>query len=337
MRAAHDAAPGVPIDPDTFRTFSAALLRLDEITHDAVAARIVHDALASLRPLVPFRSAWWGECSDGERGASPRNWLHGRIRLSPGFAQEWNRLSGGDVFAQESMRRLGSVVRVTGYDDPDPAVVAFSRKHGLYHVMALTAELPGSGLMFFVSLYRGEHEPAFDEREALLFGEFTTHLLQRWCRRVQAMLLGPGARAADSFALADPTGELHYLGHRLGRVLHELVPDWSGSTLPPAVTRLLQRSAGAAALGRHRLRLEPCGGLVAIWLDAGRGDRLAPRERSVALLYARGQSYKEIARLLGLSPATVRSYLRDAYLQLGVRNKVQLAGALGDAPGRPAS
>ena len=329
--------PPVQLAPATFHAFSAALLALDEITHGAAAARIVHDALAALRPLVPFRSAWWGECSQAERDASPRNWLHGRIRLSAGFAQEWNRLAAGDVFAQESMRRLGSVVRVAGYDDPDPAVAAFSRKHGLYHVMALTAELPGSGLMFFVCLYRGEHEPAFDEREGLLFGEFTTHLLQRWCRRVQALLLGPASRSAEAFALADPTGELHYLGRRLGRVLHEHAPEWSGSTLPPSVTALLQRGSGAALLGRHRLRLEPCGGLVAISLETGRGDRLAPRERSVAVLYARGQSYKEIARLLGLSPATVRSYLRDAYLQLGVRNKVQLAGALGDAPGRAAA
>lgn len=334
MRAAFTDEAGLQLDPATFRAFSAALLALDEITHGAAAARIVHDALAALRALVPFRSAWWGEVSEGERGASPRNWLHGRIRLSPGFAQEWNRLAAGDVFAQESMRRLGSVVRVTGYDDPDPAVAAFSRKHGLYHVMALTAELPGSGLMFFVCLYRGEHERGFDEREGLLFGEFAAHLLQRWCRRVQALLLGPAARSSDAFALADPTGELHYLGQRLGRVLHEQAPDWSGSTLPPSLTALLQRGPAVATLGRHRLRIEPCGGLVALSLDSGRGDRLAPRERSVALLYARGQSYKEIARLLGLSPATVRSYLRDAYLQLGVRNKVQLAGALGEARGR---
>lgn len=56
---------------------------------------------------------------------------------------------------------------------------------------------------------------------------------------------------------------------------------------------------------------------------------LSPRERAVALLYAQGHTNKEVARLLGLSPATVRTYLRDAYQLLGVSNKIELLAALG--------
>lgn len=56
---------------------------------------------------------------------------------------------------------------------------------------------------------------------------------------------------------------------------------------------------------------------------------LSPRELAVALLYAQGHTNKEVARLLGLSPATVRTYLRDAYQLLGVSNKIELLAALG--------
>jgi DNA-binding NarL/FixJ family response regulator len=87
------------------------------------------------------------------------------------------------------------------------------------------------------------------------------------------------------------------------------------------------------ALGGHGLTLQPCGELVALALDrGGRPAGLPPRERSVATLYAQGHSYKVIARLLGLSPATVRTYLRNAYLQLGVRNKIELGSALRAPP-----
>jgi DNA-binding CsgD family transcriptional regulator len=55
---------------------------------------------------------------------------------------------------------------------------------------------------------------------------------------------------------------------------------------------------------------------------------LAPRERTAALLFAAGHSYKEIAKTLGLSPATVRTYLRNCYLQLGVKSKVELGSVL---------
>ena len=40
---------------------------------------------------------------------------------------------------------------------------------------------------------------------------------------------------------------------------------------------------------------------------------------------------KAIAQATGLSPHTVRTYLREAYLRLGVSNRVALGRALGDA------
>ncbi|MNT28249.1 Bacterial regulatory protein, luxR family [compost metagenome] len=49
---------------------------------------------------------------------------------------------------------------------------------------------------------------------------------------------------------------------------------------------------------------------------------------SAAMLYAQGRSHKDIAATLGLTPATVRTYLRTAYSALGVSNKVDLVAAL---------
>jgi len=321
--------PPQTFDLATLRSFSTSLLALSEIGRTAEPQRLLHDALLALRPLIPFRSAWWGECSDDRADASPLNWLHGRINLSPSFAQEWNQLAHGDAFARESIDKPGTVVRTSGYDDPTPELTAFSRRHALYHVMAITAELPGSGLMFFVALYRGEASPAFDDHESLLFAEFSTHLLQHWHVRVQALLLDAAPQSADSFALTDPHGNLHYLGARLGAAIRKACPGWTGSALPAEIVAALGRVPGAIALGAHGLTLQACGELVALTLDRGnRRAGLPPRERSVAMLYASGHSHKAIARLLGLSPATVRTYLRNAYLQLGVSNKIELGSAL---------
>ena len=62
---------------------------------------------------------------------------------------------------------------------------------------------------------------------------------------------------------------------------------------------------------------------------------LSNREQEVAEAYATGQSYKEIARTLGVSPTTVRTHLRTVYSKLGVTSKIQLARFLGD-PSTPA-
>ncbi len=60
-------------------------------------------------------------------------------------------------------------------------------------------------------------------------------------------------------------------------------------------------------------------------------EALTKREQEVAETYAAGQSYKEIARELGLSPTTVRSHLRTVYSKLGVTSKIELAQFLNDS------
>ena len=58
-------------------------------------------------------------------------------------------------------------------------------------------------------------------------------------------------------------------------------------------------------------------------------DLLTRREREVANAFAGGQSYREVADGLGLSPATVRHHLRSAYVKLGVTDKAAFALRLG--------
>ena len=57
---------------------------------------------------------------------------------------------------------------------------------------------------------------------------------------------------------------------------------------------------------------------------------LSKREQEVAEAYSAGQSYKEIARDLGVSPTTVRSHLRTIFSKLNVTSKIELARALND-------
>ncbi|MNE63166.1 putative HTH-type transcriptional regulator [compost metagenome] len=107
------------------------------------------------------------------------------------------------------------------------------------------------------------------------------------------------------------------------------VPGWNGSVLPAEVIAQLQKVPCVMRLGRSALTLSPNADHVILSLEAqARGVVLAPRERTAAMLFAAGHSYKEIAKILALSPATVRTYLRNCYLQLGVKSKVELGSAL---------
>ena len=326
-------AQGGHRQPDALRALSRSLLTLAQLAQQAQPQDMLHQALQSLQSLVPFDSAWWGEVSAGDVQSGPRNWLHGSIGLSQGFAHEWNGLSASDEFARHSIERLGVVIRerdVMGSLPEDPQVMAFAERHGLYHCMALTAELPHSGLLFFVSVYRPQVRTEFTDEETVLFGEFVVHLLQHWRHRLQGLQSDSPSRPWDSFALAEPSGDLLFAGLRISLALGEAHPGWAGTRLPPAVVQGLARAPCTVAVGKAcRLRMEPCGSLVAISI-ASRHPKspLAPRELSAAMLYAQGRSHKDIAATLGLTPATVRTYLRTAYAALGVSNKLELVAAL---------
>jgi two-component system nitrate/nitrite response regulator NarP len=59
-----------------------------------------------------------------------------------------------------------------------------------------------------------------------------------------------------------------------------------------------------------------------------RFDGLSDRQRQVLELLAQGASNYEIASSLYISPNTVKFHLREIYLRLGVRNRVEAARLL---------
>lgn len=326
--------PGGSLPLALHGAFSACLLELGSLARHARADVLVRDALLAWRKLVPFDAGWWGEVTDDP----PRNVLHGSLGLDAAFTDEWNRLiAAQDTFAQDSMAQPGTVMRASGgYQGPPGVIADFIDRHRLHAIMAITVELPASGLQFFIALYRHDPHDGFSDTEGALFAEFTRHLLQAWqYRLVDLCTNGP----LDGVALCDRDGRLCYLGRRIAALLNMQTcmhtggqpggqtDSWGGTTLPSAVVAALHGAPRCIRFAGARLSLEPVGELVAVSLSVNT-LALTPRELSAALLYAQGLSYKEVARVLALSPATVRTYLKTAYARLEVTNKVALIGAL---------
>ena len=60
--------------------------------------------------------------------------------------------------------------------------------------------------------------------------------------------------------------------------------------------------------------------------------RVSPREREICVLASRGLTSKAIARQLDLRERTISNHLQNAYVKLGISNRVDLAAALGLEP-----
>ena len=88
---------------------------------------------------------------------------------------------------------------------------------------------------------------------------------------------------------------------------------------------------------RHAARVVAIAAALVALVDGTRTDAypwtlLTPREREIAVLAGRGYSNDEIADLLVLSPATVKTHLGSVYRKLGVGGRTAAAARLNPWP-----
>lgn len=327
-----------PEQISAMETLSACLLRLARVAREVAAAEFLGRAVALLREVVPFRRGWWGLATRRDQDGAASIYQAEYIDLPADFASAWRGIASVDDFAHDLRSHLGEVRRFNEADEAPPEVVAFDDRFQLHQGMGLMQGDASTGHVFFIVLYRDRRQPRFSDDEAMLFQHLVRHTLQHWHHALQDALSSASKQGIGSAALARADGCVLYAGPQLCEMLYAQWPDWDGITLPadlvarfdalPCSLRLSGGVIDISARDQH------------IWLvRSGAGEvhplaLLSPRERRVAHLYADGHSYKEIARIAALKPATVRTYLRAAYLHLGVRNKVQLGDALGRASAR---
>lgn len=321
------------VDVRVLQRFSREVLGLSEISRCHSSGSWLHEAIRGFGNVVSFDTAWWGQVYLPSASAPPKNLMHGSLGLSPSFAEEWNRIAEGDRFANVSISQLGKAIRECQGDCPEEArtaVGAFCERHDIDHSMAVTLDFPSSGMLFFVSIYRGNSRFGFDEIDAMLMEEFVQHLARCWQAHLAAVRSDGMPNDWEDYALSSRKGELLYIGREVGAALDEEYAGWQGSSLPGQLSDMLGRApCTLSPIGGKGIMVQPCGELISLMVPSRRRSSvLSPRELSAARLYAQGSSYKEVARTLGVTPATARTYLRNAYVQLGVSNKVELISAL---------
>ncbi|MEJ6001463.1 helix-turn-helix transcriptional regulator [Paucibacter soli] len=321
-----------PLSPATLERFSAAVLQLGALAREVCAADFLGQAVAVLRAQIPFERGWWGLGTDLGPDKLPAVYQTQYIGLPDSFAAEWRAIAQVDDFAERTLRQAGQVQRfeASPHDDSPPQVQDFGHRHGLDHGMALRLDALATGHGFFMALYRDAEAKPFDDTEALLFKQLLLHCLQLWHQSLREMLSAAAQEELTRAAVALPDGRLLFAGPALCELLWSSWPHWDGIALPAELLARLRQLPQRLRLPRGTLQASLRG--EHLWLlrhaDATGKTALAPRKMRVVHLFAQGRSYKEIARELALSPATVRTYLRDAYLSLGVSNKVQLGEVL---------
>lgn len=319
---------------DAVEVLGTRLLALGRLAREVPAAEFLAQAVGTLRESLRFRSAWWGLASERDDGRAMELYQADVIGLPDSVAADWRGIADVDPFARQTFEQRGQVQRIDVEAHRHaalPALNAFADRYAFRHIMALSLDETTTGQVFFVVVYRGTDDAAFSEDEAAVFRHLLRHTAQLWHQCLQDALSQASIDGIARAAWARPDGSLVYAGPQLCELLYARWPAWNGMTLPPELVGHFASLPCTLRLPDGTLELSVQGDHVR--LERARpGDApppLSPRERRVAHLFAAGLSYKEIARRLALRPATVRTYLRNAYLRLDVHNKVQLGDALG--------
>jgi len=316
--------------PADVEILSSCLLKLGRVSREAPATEFLRQAIQAVRETIECRSVWWGLALD--RGRSLDILLADFAGLPDSLAKDWRNLSEFDPFAHEMRTDAGRVKRLCieeGRIQRLPVLTEFAHRYGIRYVMGVCLNDESTGQWFYTVMYRNADDPAFSDHDAALFLQFMRHVVQLWNFSLQDSLCGHSFGDIVRVALARNDGHLFYAGPELCEVIYSQWPDWDGMALPVELAARFVALPCSVKLANGMIDMQARGENVQLMLNpADAVPALSPRERRVAHLFATGLTYKEIARELKLSPATVRTYLRKAYERLGVSNKMQLSGAL---------
>lgn len=310
------------------QALSAFLLDLYRFARELPLEDFQERVLQRFAEVLPFDSAWWGMAAlDRE--------LHSSFpfRVPQELVDHWCSIRDHDLMADALMRSPGTTLvfdqaalRAT------PIFTGFVDRFDIRQAFSTLLRNPELNLITFLSLYRrGPQARPFTEEERQLKQLVMPHLWEAWSSNWIARLAAahaPSVSERASLGVADQKGVLHAAEPRFAELMQLEWPNWTGPELP---AELLADAGRQGATERNRLatRLMPVRGLYLVEIRRRSAlDRLTARERLIARYFGSGRSYKEIATLLALAPATVRAHLRAIYSKLKISDKTELTALL---------
>ena len=312
--------------------FSAFIAELAECTERAPPTEFRQAALAALKRHVEFTAAIWGSAAIGAGLAFREVVLTGLPQTA--IAE----VEAGASVDPRLLSVLGapgtSMAYSVGVDDPELMQVQMAR-YGVKHIMSTAFFDAELGLASGIVLLGAEAALPFDAAAQRFMEAAFGHLLRCWSEN-QIRALGREIAAAaglSSHAAASHHGVVSAAQEGFLALFRREWPGWHGPVLPDAVRGLLLGPEGGRHTGEQIVLSVRHGHDVSLLLIRERvvADDLRPRERAVAQLCAGGATYRDIAKTLGIAPATARNHIAAVHRRLGVSRNSEISALLAAA------
>ncbi|WP_293935257.1 helix-turn-helix transcriptional regulator [Iodobacter sp.] len=317
--------------PASMAVFAAVLLEIYRLAREESLLRFHQAVMECLLPLLPFDKAWWGRSAQGDAGPQEHSsYLFG---LPESYVADWKSISHEDITVARVHAEPGVAVVVDMQHKESPAGLRWlGARYDIAELLCVISSDHLTLLSDHLELYRSLGAAPFsaDERELLscLMPHLVSAVSLNQIRSLQALRMSlEGAEPRLALAVCDGQGVLQSAEPAFAELLLAEWPDWFGPRLP----------IGVQPQGYNGRRVYIDARQVNdLYLLTARQrsvmEQLSVRESDVAKLFGQGRTYKEIARLLGMSPHTVRHHIRSIYTKLGIHGKAGIALLLHQLP-----
>jgi DNA-binding CsgD family transcriptional regulator len=310
-----------------FGTFSAFVFELYERSHTQDTMTLLRWSVDTLGAIVGCDSNWcgWADLRRQEVevcGAISRN-------LPDDFFHFWSKIKHDDLLAHDVMHTGCEVASYNRQGSRHTeGMVALSDRYNIDKLSVIVVDHDSSPISLFLSSYRsGRHAKALSAAELQFLRAAMDHV--RFAIERNA-LCGRGGEGL----LVNEAGRVLAASPEALRTLREFWPGWNGDRLPePIAARDSRRATLQAGVRFERREAPRFSGSPLFYLRVRGNDpfsTLTLRERQIVDHIADGLTHKEIARVLGISPATVRNHTQAVLTKLGARNKAAIIKLLHD-------
>ncbi|MGY1490298.1 response regulator transcription factor [Methylobacillus pratensis] len=282
-------------------------------------------ALRQLDKLIGFDQAWWGIMSPAKVGFQLRSSFRHELPLA--FEEHWRSVNGDDTLALNVQLKPRTTIHYQHADlYSTPGLKSLNGEQHIRQALCTSIFFPDNQSFLFISLFRsGKYAKAFSQRDVAIKQKITLHLYASWKSNLQAEIERmriPNQLLHASTAFLDSEGSILCSDAAFNGFVNELWPHWKEKGRVPLG---MLDEGWICPSGLLQVKRLCAGGLERI--DISRQplfNKLTKREKQIALEYADGKSYKEIAAGLALSPTTVRHYLQVIYTKLDINDKSEL-------------
>lgn len=313
--------------------FSACVLELHRKSRELPVRAFQSFVFEQVCRVVPLDSGFFATGTI-QRGTPQAHdfYLH---RQPPELMTSWERIKHLDKLAFLAAANPGRTFAAPAKElyAAVPPVLEHCERFSMRHLACTAAIAPRIGSYVVLSAYRREVSEPFSESDRATLELLMPHVVESSRQsRIAALLRAThvSLQTGGGAAIVNRQAIVLEAERAFSDLLTEHYPRWNGPALPPELGELTSvNTPEKRIVGRLTVLVDPSGDVLLLRARPVLPiDALSKRERQVALLFASGETTKEIAEHLAIAPNTVRVHVSRVYEKLGVVNKAELASML---------